>query len=156
MRRIMKRQLAPVAGFVGGLSVLVAAGCGTAAARPAATPVSPPPAATVNAFLSAFLNGHVTKASELTTGGHREEKMVAKDQAELGAALVNQPPFTPLSALHWTTHCAGLTCSVAFAGPLDSHRVPVLHLHLQMVGHQARVVVGDLPVWFNAINRAYQ
>jgi hypothetical protein len=150
MRRIMKRQLAPVAGFVGGLSVLVAAGCGTAVTRPAATPVSPPPAATVNAFLSAFLNGHASQAAQLTTEGPQAHGPLAKDQGNLRGLLVNAPPFTPLSALHWTTHCSGLTCSVTFA-TFNTHRVPTLHLHLRAVGHHARVSLSDLAPWFTAI-----
>jgi hypothetical protein len=152
-RMTTERSLVPIAAVTGGLSVLLAAGCGPSASQPAAASVSPSPTATVNEFLSAFLKGHWAEAAQLTTKGRRGEKAVTAGQGELRALLVNQPPFTPVSALHWATHCSGLTCSVTFA-PLNTNRVPELRLHLQAVGHHALVSIRDLSTWFTAIGHA--
>jgi hypothetical protein len=154
MRAVTKRRLVPLEGVVAGLLILVAAGCGTSGSAPAVASLSPSPTATADAFVSAFFTGHAAKAATLTTEGHRALGTLVRDQDNLRMLLVNAPPFTPISALHWTTHCSGLACSVTF-GSFNTHQVPALHLHLQPVGHHARIAMKDLSGWLAALGHIH-
>ena len=130
-----------------GVMLWAAAGCGGTAA------VSPPAAATLNSFLTAFLAGHVSRASQLTTAGVHGARALTDDRARLKALTVNVPPFAPLATLHWQTHCAGLTCTVTFS-PLDTHQIPSWHVTLAAVGRHARLPIGSLSPWLASIGRS--
>ena len=122
------------------------------AARPSgsATTVT----ATVNGFLTAFLHRHFTTAAGFTAGGSRDEKTLETDMSQLDGLLVNQAPFTPVSAMHWKTRCTGLSCRVTFA-PLDSHVVYPLDLSLRSLPNQPpRIAVADLSTWIQSLGHS--
>ena len=133
--------------MAGLMRLMAAAGCG---GRPA---VSAPAASTVNSFVAAFLQGHLAPASRLTTEGARSAKTLEGDRAMLKALLVNVPPFTSLSTVHWQTHCTGLRCTVTFS-PLNTHQIPALHVHLEAVGGHARLPISNLSPWLASVGRS--
>lgn len=134
-----------IPGVLAGLVVLVATGCGAS--------ITPPPTATVNHFLSAFFKGHLGQAAGLMPGGTREEQALTRYRPEVKALLVNRPPFSPLTALHWTTHCSGLTCTVDFSS-FNTYSVTPFRVHLQTAGTHARVPISALQTWISTIGHA--
>jgi|SRR5579875_2278997 len=121
------------------------------AASPASN-ASATPAATVNEFLSEFIEGHLTQAAQLTTEGSRAAEALAADQRSLEALLVNQAPFAPIAALHWTTHCSSVACETTFAS-LDHHVVYPFDVRLDTVDREFRVPIDAVTIWLQALGR---
>lgn len=107
-----------------GASLVLLAGCGTAAA-------SPPPTTALNSFLSAFLHRGMARAAAITIQGSKSASQLNTYWREL-MALIYRAPFHPLSDLKWATHCSGLTCTATFP-TFDTRNVAPLHVTLQTV-----------------------